>query len=92
MGWICGYEDGTFRPENRLPARSYGDDQPSARRLPESESDLLESMHIWPDNEIGAWYYLTVQEATKSHDFERKEDGVHERWTALKEDPALDTV
>ena len=20
LGWICGYEDGTFRPENRLPA------------------------------------------------------------------------
>ena len=88
MGWICGYEDGTFRPENPITrAEAMAMINRVLCRLPESESDLLESMHIWPDNEIGAWYYLTVQEATKSHDFERKEDGVHERWTALKEDP-----
>ena len=88
LGWICGYEDGTFRPENPITrAEAMAMINRVLCRLPESESDLLESMHIWPDNEIGAWYYLTVQEATKSHDFERKEDGVHERWTALKEDP-----
>lgn len=88
LGWICGYEDGTFRPENPITrAEAMAMINRVLCRLPESESDLLESMHIWPDNEIGAWYYLTVQEATNSHDFERKEDGVHERWTALKEDP-----
>ena len=54
-------------------------------RLPESEKDLLPGMKTWPDNaDPSAWYYLTVQEATNSHSFERKEDGVHERWIKLK--------
>ena len=34
----------------------------------------------------GAWYYLAVQEATNSHDFNRKGD-VHEHWTKLTADP-----
>lgn len=37
-------------------------------RLPEDEDELLDGMKIWPDNQPGTWYYLAVQEATKSHD------------------------
>ena len=43
-------------------------------------------MNVWPDNQPGAWYYLAVQEATNSHDFNRKGD-VHEHWTKLTADP-----
>ena len=55
-------------------------------RLPEDEEDLLDGMDIWTDNQPETWYYLVVQEATNSHNFERKDDGVHECWTVLKED------
>ena len=41
-------------------------------------------MIVWPDNQPDTWYYLAVQEATNSHDFQRKDD-VHERWTALRQ-------
>ena len=57
------------------------------RTLPEDEEDLLDGMDIWTDNQPETWYYLVVQEATNSHNFERKDDGVHECWTVLKEDP-----
>ena len=50
-----------------------------------AKEDLLEGRNEWPDNLPGAWYYLAVQEATNSHDYERKSDGVHEKWTALNE-------
>lgn len=42
-------------------------------------------MKTWPDNaDPDVWYYITVQEATNSHTFERKTDGVHEIWKKLK--------
>ena len=53
-------------------------------RLPETADDLLDDMIAWPDNPPDAWYYLAVQEATNSHDYERKADTVHETWTGLQ--------
>ena len=55
-------------------------------RAPETEGDLLPGMITWPDNQPGTWYYLAVQEATNSHDYDRK-DAIHETWTALTEAP-----
>ena len=54
-------------------------------RWPETRRNLLPDMKTWPDNaDASGWYYLTVQEATNGHTFERKEDRVHERWIKLK--------
>ncbi|WP_164510378.1 S-layer homology domain-containing protein [Agathobaculum sp. Marseille-P7918] len=88
LGWITGYPDGTFRPENAITrAEAMTMINRVLQRLPENESDLLSNMQTWPDNLSSAWYYLAVQEATNSHDFDRKADGVHEKWTALTENP-----
>lgn len=87
LGWIMGYTDGTFRPENYITrAEAMTMINRVLNRLPESEDDLLDGMNVWPDNQPGAWYYLAVQEATNSHDFNRKGD-VHEHWTKLTADP-----
>lgn len=87
LGWIMGYTDGTFRPENYITrAEAMTMINRVLNRLPESEDDLLDGMNVWPDNQQGAWYYLAVQEATNSHDFNRKGD-VHEHWTKLTADP-----
>lgn len=55
-------------------------------RVPETEGDLLPGMITWPDNQPGTWYYLAVQEATNSHDYDRK-DAIHGKWTALTKEP-----
>ena len=87
LGWIMGYTDGTFRPENNITrAEAMTMINRVLNRLPQSEDDLLDGMNIWPDNQPGAWYYLAVQEATNSHDFNRKGD-VHEQWSKLTVDP-----
>ena len=87
LGWIIGYTDSTFRPENYITrAEAMTMINRVLNRLPESEDDLLDGMNVWPDNQPGAWYYLAVQEATNSHDFNRKGD-VHEHWTKLTADP-----
>ena len=57
-------------------------------RVPESEADLSENMTRWEDNaNTSAWYYLAVQEATNSHDYELKADGIHEKWVSIKPNP-----
>ena len=86
LGWVNGYMDGTFHPNATITrAEAMAMINRVLGRLPESEKDLLSGMKTWPDNaDPSAWYYLTVQEATNSHSFERKEDGVHERWIKLK--------
>lgn len=57
------------------------------QRLPQDEGDLLTDMTIWSDNNPTDWYYLAIQEATNSHEFVRKSDGIHERWTKCIADP-----
>ena len=88
LGWIRGYTDGTFRPNNLITrAEAMTMINRMLQRLPEDEDDLLPEMNVWPDNQPDDWYYLAVQEATNSHDFNRKSDGVHEHWTELTADP-----
>ena len=88
LGWINGYSDGTFHPDNAITrAEAMTMINRVLQRLPETENDLLDDMNVWPDNQPSAWYYLAVQEATNSHDFDRKDDGVHETWTDMTADP-----
>ena len=88
LGWIRGYADGTFRPNNQITrAEAMTMINRVLQRLPESEDDLLHDMRVWPDNQPEDWFYLAVQEATNSHDFDRKADGVHEHWTEMTADP-----
>ena len=83
LGWIAGYSDGTFRPSNYITrAEAMTMINRVLCRMPQSEDDLLNNMTVWPDNHPTDWHYLAVQEATNSHDFDRKGE-VNEKWTKL---------
>lgn len=87
FGWISGYPDGTFRPDARITrAEAMTMINRVLCRMPQSESDLLDSMVTWPDNKPSDWHYLAVQEATNSHDFNRQGE-VGESWTKLTSVP-----
>ena len=87
FGWISGYPDGTFRPDARIArAEAMTMINRVLCRMPQSESDLLDSMVTWPDNKPSDWHYLAVQEATNSHDFNRQGE-VGESWTKLTSVP-----
>ena len=45
--------------------------------------NMLSEMIIWPDNPEDEWYYEAVQEATNSHEYERKTENDAEKWTKL---------
>lgn len=84
-GWINGYEDGTFRPNNNITrAETFAMINRVLDRQTESVSDLLPTseMNMWSDNmDADAWYYKDVQEATNYHKCDRVGDSVYEKWT-----------
>ena len=87
LGWIKGFEDGTFRPDTYITrAQAMTMINRVLNRIPEEESDLLTGMNVWPDCNPGDWFYLAVQEATNSHDFKHKA-GNYEIWTGMNKNP-----
>ena len=81
-GWISGYEDGTFRPEQYI---TRAEAMTLINKMLEREvhaENIHESAIFWPDNLPEMWYYTNVEEATNSHDYDRLEDNT-ESWTQI---------
>ncbi|MDD7537407.1 MAG: S-layer homology domain-containing protein, partial [Oscillospiraceae bacterium] len=87
-GWIAGYPDGTFRPDQDITrAETMTMINRVLERVPSEEEHLLSRrvMLTFPDNQPGDWYYIAVQEATNSHTYERyaTEKNGDEQWIKL---------
>jgi len=85
-GWINGYEDGTFRPDQNI---TRAEAMTIVNHLLNRKVDA-EGLHAdavqWADNIEGAWYYYDVLEATNSHNCEDRAEGVLvEKWTECLE-------
>jgi hypothetical protein len=97
LGWVEGYPDGTFGPDRLITrAETVTVINRVLQRVPEVEDDLLSDMNTWWDNlDPEKWYYLAMQEATNSHDYQRKEITeesettyqIYETWLTMDEDP-----
>ena len=84
-GWIDGYPDGTFRPDQAITrAEAVTLVNAVLGRAPH-EDHLLPDMITWPDNPKSAWYYEAIQEATNSHDYDWASSRAYEIWTELLE-------
>ena len=92
LGWIKGYDDGTFGPENEITRAQA---MTLVNRVLErgvDEEGICENTIKWSDNlDTTAWYYYDVQEATNSHFYVRTDREIkdqtfcYEKWTELKE-------
>lgn len=90
LGWIQGYTDGSFKPDQNITrAEAASMINRMLHRLPETVDDLLDGMIQWQDNQPSDWYYINMQEATNSHDFKQKGE-INEYWTKLTENPNWD--
>lgn len=90
LGWIQGYTDGSFKPDQNITrAEAASMINRMLHRLPETVEDLLDGMVQWSDNQPSDWYYINMQEATNSHDFNQKGE-IHEHWTKLTANPDWD--
>lgn len=89
-GWLSGYEDGTFRPDayiTRAEAMTMINNVLDRRVRVEG---LHAEMKMWTDCNPNDWFYLAVQEATNTHDYDRANPTENETWSAIL--PARDWV
>lgn len=89
LGWIAGFPDGTFHPDDFITrAEASSLINSVLLRVPSTADHLIDGIS-WPDNsDTSAWYYIDMQEATNSHDNTR--EGLtlpDERWTKIVETP-----
>lgn len=84
FGWVQGLGNGTFNPAGALTrAEVAAIIVRMLDRVISSTEGLLSGRTQWSDKtNLNAWYYLYMQEATHSTEFERLEDGTL-RWTRI---------
>jgi len=84
FGWVQGSGDGIFRPNDPVTrAEVAAIVNRMLNRVPESIDSLLDGRTLWPDKtNQGAWYYLYLQEASHSTEFERLSNS-YLNWTEL---------
>ncbi len=87
-GWISGYGDGTFRPDNiiiRCEAMKMINEELD-RRV--DTAGLCSDTRQWTDNTQDKWYYEIVLEAANTHDYQREDRPKStEQWTKIKDNP-----
>ena len=85
-GWINGYGDGTFRPDQYITRAEAMTLVNNMLNRHVGVEGLHEGMITFGDNsDPSAWYYTAVQEATNSHDYEKADAASNETWTGIKE-------
>ena len=88
LGWVQGYQDGSYRPNNSITrAQVVTMINRVLCRMPERNADLLKGMSSFTDCAEDDWCYLAIQEATNSHDYKTKSGSIHEKWTDLNTAP-----
>ncbi|MFP5528237.1 S-layer homology domain-containing protein [Peptococcus simiae] len=85
-GWISGYPDNTFRPEQDITRAEVTS---ITNRMLNRYADLdwidanMDKVIQFSDVARGDWFFEPIMEATMGHDFTRDADGKHEHWTGL---------
>lgn len=89
-GLLCGYPDGTVRPNTTITrAESCAVVNRTLDRRPDAKHLLpAGEMRVWPDNPADGWYYADMQEATNGHEYRWLTIGKNkiEDWTAILPD------
>lgn len=85
-GWITGYSDGTFKPDQYITRAEAMTIVNNMLGRQVNAEGLHEDAVQWTDNTEDAWYYYEVLEATNSHKYEDRAEGVlDETWTECVE-------
>ncbi|MBS5915278.1 MAG: S-layer homology domain-containing protein [Clostridiales bacterium] len=85
-GWISGYPDNTFRPEQAITRAEVTS---ITNRMLNRYADLdwinahNDAVIHFSDVSTGDWFFEPIMEATMGHDFTRDADGKTEHWTGL---------
>ncbi len=82
QGWVAGYEDGTFRPDNGLTRAEAVTilNKIQGRTGDATNEKLMDSRFTFSDVAVGAWYFVSVMEASTAHTWTATSSG--ETWTS----------
>lgn len=81
-GWIQGFSDGTFRPNQRITrAEAMTILNRVLNRGVDADSTLPDGYTMFEDNSFSAWYYYDVIEATNDHEYTGSRPS--ENWSSL---------
>ena len=83
-GWIAGYTDGTFAPDQTITRAEAMTILNSVLNRGVNEKSELLNFKVWPDNPQTAWYYYEVIEASNGHEYTGARPS--EDWTKLVKD------
>jgi hypothetical protein len=91
-GWISGYPDGSFRPDQPITrAEAMTIINRVLGRSVDAEGLFAEIVPDYTDISAAHWAYYEVLEATVSHDYQRRDgDNGVENWTGRGEDINFD--
>ncbi len=81
-GWVDGYPDGTFKPDQYITRAEFVTLVNRVLERKVRQKDILPEAKQFPDLTLGSWYYEAMQEAINSHLYERQEDG-YEVWLEI---------
>ncbi len=83
-GWINGYEDRSFRPDNKITrAEAITLINRVLYRIVHEDGHLDDGHIDFTDNDTSAWYYSAILEASNSHNYDREAIGHPEVHTEL---------
>ena len=82
-GWIKGYTDGTFKPDQYITRAEAAKFINSVLNRKVDKDGIHKDTKQWPDNISSMWYYYDILEATNHHEYSRSESGV-EVWSEIK--------
>lgn len=83
-GWVKGYEDGSFKPNELLTRAEFVTMVNSLLDRKVKKENILNGIKTFKDLESMKWYYEPMVEAINGHDYEleRLKDGT-EKWIKL---------
>ncbi|MEC0241228.1 MucBP domain-containing protein [Paenibacillus dokdonensis] len=84
-GWIKGYPDGKFKPDQYITRAEAMAFINSVLNRKVTVEGIHENAKTWPDNTQNKWYYTDVLEATNNHEYSRNTDET-ETWEQVKPD------
>ena len=83
-GWIEGYADSTFRPDEKITrAETVKLINRILERTPDINKLLPNMIEFKDSQDVDKWYYVEIQEAANSHEYTRSDSKSTETWTKL---------
>jgi len=82
-GWVNGYPDGTFKPDQAITRAEFMTLVNNVLERRVQKENILPDAKKFPDLSSNEWYYEEVQEAINSHYYQRATRQDYEEWTEI---------